>query len=113
MSLDSPNRKRAEAQNAPVVPALPENESTVSHANNLEVERLSVRRTKAANGYLCKQLPLRQAYAATCVSMTLIWSMRTDHSDKRFRISSETLTISIGVRLPKKEFDFNLLYMGA
>ena len=36
LSLDSPNRKSAEAQNAPVVPVLLEQESTVIHANNLE-----------------------------------------------------------------------------
>ena len=44
------NRKRAEVQGAPVVPVLPENESTVIHANNLEVEQHSVLRTKAVNG---------------------------------------------------------------
>ena len=36
LSLDSPNRKRGEMLNAPVVPVLPENDSTVIHANNLE-----------------------------------------------------------------------------
>ena len=36
LSLDSPNWKRAEMKNAPVVAVLPENESTVIHANNLE-----------------------------------------------------------------------------
>ena len=36
LSLDSPNRKRAEVSNAPVGPVLPENDSTMIHANNLE-----------------------------------------------------------------------------
>ena len=35
LSLDSPNRKRAEGQSSLGVPVLPENESTVIHANNL------------------------------------------------------------------------------
>ena len=36
LSLDSPNRKRAEGRNVPVVPVLPEGESTVIRADNLE-----------------------------------------------------------------------------